>query len=456
MTSTFDRRQFLDRSKKASLGLAAGLTIVRSAKSVRAAPANEKLILAIVGLGRGTQLACNLASRGDCQFAYIADVNRHRLAADSKNIIELQGGKPAQCVDDFRTALDDKSVDAVVIATCQHWHALATVWSCQAGKDVYVEKPASHTCWEGIKMVEAARKYDRICQVGTQNRSAPYNFAAKKYIEDGKLGQIHLCKVYQQRVSNPNFKLGPDSDPPDWLNWEMWNGPAPARRFNSTLFSNKNSLWSYGGGDMEADGVHQVDLARWLCGVDYPESVYSTGGRFGSTGDSEVPDTQEIVFQFDELLMTMTYTGYTPYMLKNDPVLRESDMLPYWMQNSTRIEIFGTEGLMCVGRHGGGWQVFVRPKDRKPVVKELAYGRFPDKDHLANFIDCVRNRNRPNADIMEGHRSALMTHLGNISYRLGGEKLVIDPTHGTIVDNQEAMKLFKPPQREGWAIGEEV
>lgn len=456
MTRTIDRREFLDRSERTTLGLAAGLTILSNPASVRAAPANDRLVLAIVGLGRGTSLACNLASRGDCQFAYIAEPNRHRLAADSKKIIEHQNDKRAQCVEDFRPALDDKSVDAVVIATCQHWHALATVWSCQAEKDVYVEKPASHTCWEGIKMIEAARKYDRICQVGMQNRSAPYNFAAKEYIEEGKLGQIHLCKVYQQRLSNPNFKLGPDGDPPDWLNWEMWNGPAPARRFNSTLFSNKNSFWNYGGGDMEADGIHQVDLARWLCGVDYPKSVYSTGGRFVSNGDSEVPDTQEIVFQFDDLLMTMTYTGYTPYMLKSDPVLRSGDILPYWMQSSTRIEIFGTEGLMCVGRHGGGWQVFVRPKNREPVVKAQMYGRFSDKDHLANFVDCVRSRKSPNADIAEGHYSALMTHLGNISYRLGGNELVIDPERGTIVDNLEAMKLFKPPQREGWAIGERV
>ena len=138
---------------------------------------------------------------------------------------------------DFRKALDDKSVDAVVVATPDHWHALATVWSCQAGKDVYVEKPPSHNCWEGRKMVEAARKYKRVVQVGTQNRSAPYNLAAKKYIEEGKLGEIHLCRIYQPEDAEPNFPMVPDSDPPAGLDWDMWNGPAPSTPYNATLFS---------------------------------------------------------------------------------------------------------------------------------------------------------------------------------------------------------------------------
>ena len=170
---TLNRRQFLDDSAKAGVGFAAGLTILNNAASVRGTPANDKLVLALVGLGRGTVLGTGFGSRGDCRFAYIADVNRSRLKSEGPQVNAAQGGKPAKLVQDFRKALDDKSVDAMVIATCQHWHALATVWSCQAGKDVYVEKPASHTCWEGRKMVEAARKYKRIVQVGMQNRSAP-------------------------------------------------------------------------------------------------------------------------------------------------------------------------------------------------------------------------------------------------------------------------------------------
>jgi predicted dehydrogenase len=453
-----DRRRFLARSAKAGVGLASGITILKDSASVRGAPANEKLVLALVGVGRGTIVAQGLAQRGDCEFAYIADVNRDRLKPEGRLIIDAQGGKPARLSQDFRKALDDKAVDAMVIATCQHWHALATVWSCQAGKDVYVEKPASHTCWEGRKMVEAARKYKRIVQVGMQNRSAPYVFEALKFLRAGRLGDIHFCRVYQQRLSNANCTLGPDSAPPAGLDWEMWNGPAPARRFNATLFANKNSFWNYGGGDIEADGVHQLDLARWLCNVDYPRSVVSTGGRYASRGDAEVPDTQVVLYDFGRLTMTMEYTGYTPYMMKSDAALRDGDFFPYWPQNSTRIELYGTKGLMIMGRHGDGWQVFAHPKDRQPVVVAQKKGRFPDAPHQANFVECVRSRRTPNADILEGHRSALASHLGNISYRLGWQKLVFDAKTEQIVGNKEAMRLYRGEcdNRKPYVIEENV
>jgi predicted dehydrogenase len=304
-------------------------------------------------------------------------------------------------------------------------------------------------------MVEAARRYKRVVQVGTQNRSAPYNFAAKKYIDEGKLGDVHLCRVYQQRQSNQNFKIGPDADPPEGLDWDMFNGPAPARPFNPTVFSRKNLLWDYGAGDIVGDGIHQLDLARWLVGVDYPKSVYSTGGRFASTGDAQVPDTQAVVYEFDTMLMTMEYTGFTPYILKTIGEIRQSDLFPLWPQNSTRIEIFGTEAMMFMGRHGGGWQVFIRPKDRKPVVKDQMYGRFPDPDHKENFVQCIRTRRLPNADVEEGHRSVLLSHYGTISYRLG-RKLTIDRSTEAIVDDPEAMKLSKRQGRRPWWIPDEV
>ncbi|MFH1919509.1 MAG: Gfo/Idh/MocA family oxidoreductase [Planctomycetota bacterium] len=455
MPSRIQRREFLIRSKSSLLGLGAGLTILVNPKSVRAAPANEKVILAIVGCrGRGPMLVNGFLDRGDCEFAYLADVHTQRFThADA--IAERQGGRKPKCVQDFRAVLDDKSLDAAVLALPPHWHALATIWCCQAEKDVYVEKPPSHNCWEGRKMVEAARKHQRVVQVGTQNRSAPYNFAAKKFIEEGKLGDIHLCRVYQQRALNSSFQMGPDADPPDGLDWDMWNGPAPARKFNPTLFSRKNEFWDYGGGDIVGDGIHQLDLARWLCGVDYPKSVYSTGGRFAGAGASEIPDTQTVVYEFDKMLMTMGSTGFTPYMLKTPGEIRENDLFPYWPQNSTRIEIFGTEAMMLMGRHGGGWQVFTRPKDRKPVVKDQRYGRHPDPEHKENFVECIRTRKLPNADVEQGHQSALLSHLGSISYRVG-RKLTFDRATEQIVDDPEAMKLYKRRGREPWIIPEEV
>jgi len=452
-----NRREFLDRCPKTGLGWAAGLTILADAGSVRAAPANDKITLAMIGVrGRGPMLAHGFLDRGDCEISYVCDVNSKLFESRAKDFAERQGGRRPVCLQDFRKALEDESLDAVVIATPDHWHALATIWSCQAGKDVYVEKPISHNGWEGRKMVEAARKYKRIVQAGTQNRSAPYNFAAKKYIEEGKLGRIHMFRVYQHTGSNRNFEMAEDSDPPEGLDWDMWNGPAPKRNFNSTIFRNKAQFWDYGAGSIVGDGTHQLDLARWLCGVDYPKSVYSTGGRFDTTGAAQTPDTQVVVYQFDNMVATMEYTAFTPYMLKTPGDIRQSDLFPYWPQNSTRIEIFGTEGVMFVGRHGGGWQVFERPQDRKPVVAAQMFGRHPDPDHKEDFIRSIRSRQRPNADIEEAQRSVLLSHYGTISYRLGGQKLQIDPKTEQVIDNPEAMKLFKRAGRQPWLIPEVV
>jgi predicted dehydrogenase len=304
-------------------------------------------------------------------------------------------------------------------------------------------------------MVEAARKYDRIVQLGTQNRSAPYNFAAKEYIASGKLGKVYMCRVYNQKNWG-NRPVVPDSDAPAGLNWDMWNGPAPDHPYNSTYHHGWHHIWRYSGGDIANDASHQIDLARWLCGVEHPKTAYSTGDRWASEGAFETPDTQIATWKFDDLLMTFELTLYTPYMLKSDPYLREHDIFPHWPQNATRIELFGTEGFMVVGRHGGGWQVFDRPKDRKPVVKDQMYGRFPDPDHKEDFVQSVRTRKTPNAEIERGHRSALLIHYANISYRLGGEQLTIDPATEHIVGNEKAMDLFRRSYRKPWVIEDEV
>ena len=451
-----NRREFLDRTKQTTLGLAVGMTILGDARSVRAAPANDKISLAIVGLGRGRNLGHGFLDRGDCRIAYACDVNRKLAASRAKEFAERQPVDPLKVEGDFRRALDDKSVDAVVVATPDHWHCPATVWACQAGKDVYVEKPLGHNPWEGRKAVEAARKYKRIVQVGTQNRSAPYNFAAKRYLDEGKLGKVHLCRVFNQK-SWPNFPSLSDSNPPADFDWEMWNGPAPDAPYNANFVGKWHHFWRYSGGDIINDGSHQLDLARWLMGVDYPKTVYSVGGRFNSAGAAETPDTQVAAFEFDNLLMTFELTLYTPYMLKTSPATRNSSTdFPYWPQNATRIEIYGSEGVMYVGRHGGGWQVFVRTKDEKPVIKAQQAGSFPDPEHKENFISCIRSRELPNADVEEGHRSTLLAQYANISLRLGGEKLAIDPKTERIVGNEKAARMMRRTYRRPWVIEDEV
>jgi predicted dehydrogenase len=237
----------------------------------------------------------------------------------------------------------------------------------------------------------------------------------------------------------------------------MWNGPAPEAHYNPTLHGGWHHLWRYSGGDIANDASHQIDLARWLLGVTYPKTVYSTGGRFNSQGAAETPDTQVALYDFDNLLVSFELTLWTPYMLKISPYIRESlTEYPYWPQCATRIEIYGEKGLMIVGRHGGGWQVFDRPKNEKPVVKAQGNGKFPDPEHKENFVACIRSRQHPNADVEHGHLSALWIHYANISYRLGGVKLAIDPKTEHIVGNDEAMKLFRREYRKPWVIEDRV
>jgi len=457
VTKRINRRGFLDHTKNVGLGMAGGLTLLANARSARATPANDKIVLGLIGSGsRGTSLIRGFAERSDCTIGMVADVDKAKAQEKAAAIGAMQGGKVPTAVGDFRKLLDNKSIDAVVIATPDHWHALATVWACQAGKDVYVEKPPTQNCWEGQQMIKAARKYGRVVQCGFQNRSAPYNKAAKKYIEEGKLGDIHLCRIYNQKRTMGNCPVVPDGGKPADLNWDMWNGPAPEHAYNKSMHKCWHYQWRYSGGDLANDASHQIDLARWLLGVEYPKTVYSTGGRFHVQSAAQTPDTQMTLFEFDKLLMSFDLTLFTPYMLKTDSGVRDNDMFPYWLQNSTRIEIFGTQGMMVVGRHGGGWQVFVRPHSRQPVVKDQEYGRFPDPEHKENFFQCIRSRERPNADIAEAHVSTLLIHYANISYRLGGEKLAIDPMTEHFVDNTEAMKLFRRSYRDPWVMPEQV
>ena len=455
-----DRRTFLDRSTRFSLGagslaLAAGTGTLTTPRPARATSANERIVLGIIGVrGRGSALGPDFARRDDCEVAWICDVDTRWFDSRSKAIEEIQGRAPATA-QDLRRVLDDKAVDAIVVATPDHWHALATVWGCQAGKDVYVEKPASQSPWEGRQMVEAARRYERVVQVGTQNRSAPYNMAAKEYLDSGKLGRIHMVRVYNQKQWG-NAQGVPDQPPPEGLDWNIWSGPADDAVYNPNFQNGWNHFWRYSGGDIINDGVHQLDLARWLIGRDYPRSVYSVGGRYAEEGVFETPDTQVAVFEYDDLLLTFELTLYTPYMLKTDPEVRNSDMFPLWPQNATRIEIYGTEGLMIVGRHGGGWQVFDRPKSRQPVVAAQHYGRFPDPEHKQDFCEAIRERRLPNADVLEGHRSTLLCQYANISYRLGGQKLDIDPETERPTQLSATDPLWRRAYRSPWIVPEQV
>lgn len=447
------RRHFLMSTGRAGLGLMAGA----AAAAPRAATAADTVVLAAIGCGgRGAALIQGFAERPDVRFAYVCDLDPTRGASTSEAVAKRQGTPPRR-VTEFRRVLDDKSVDAVVVATPDHWHGPATVFACQAGKDVYVEKPASHNVAEGRRMVEAARKYGRVVQVGTQGRSARYVRTAREYIASGKLGDVRLVKVFNLKSGGP-FHKGTDGPPPAGFDHATWLGPAPQRPYNSTTFHGGwHAYWDFSGGDMADDGVHQLDLARWLVGKDFPRAVQSTGGNLAYHDDREVPDTQVVAYDFGDLYMTFELTGWAPYMDKIAGDVRrgeETHLFPYWPQCATRIELYGTKGLMYLGRHGGGWQVFGRaPTQSRPgELVAQDYGMVPEAPHKENFIQCLRSRARPAADIEEGHRSAALVHLANISTRLGGRRLAFDARSERFASDPEADALLARPNRNRFSV----
>jgi predicted dehydrogenase len=417
----------------------------------RSVGAGEKVVLGHIGLGgRGSDLLRGFARRPDVEVAFLADVDLRRLKPRVEEATSLTG-KPPKAVQDFRRALDDNSVDAVVIATPDHWHALATVWACQAGKDVYVEKPTSHSIWESRKMVEAARRHSRVVQCGTQNRSAPYVQEAIEYIASGKLGDIHFVKVYNSKPRSAITKR-PDAPVPEGVDYDMWLGPAPLRAFNENHFHAAwNWYWRYSGGDITNDGVHQLDMARWVIDRAHPRSVSASGGIHVFKDDQDTPDTQLVTWEYDGLTMAFEQALWAPYQQKTPGPLRDRDALPKWPFNGTRIEIFGTKQWMMLGRHSDGWEVF--DADFQSVAH--GFGRQANALHFENFIDCVRSRANPHGDIEKAHLSTLLCHYGNIAYRLG-RKLSIDPKTEGFVDDAEANSLVKRSYREPWVVPDPV
>lgn len=449
------RRQFIGNAARVS----AGLTLLSASSAGKAISANDKVVLGFIGVGgRGSDHVRGFTKRDDTEIAYLCEVNEQRSGIpELMNLVENQKGKPPKRVYDLHKVLEDKSVDAVVISTNDHWHALGTIWACQAGKDVYVEKPPSLTIWEGRKMVEAARKYHRIVQVGTQNRSAPYNLKALDYIRSGKLGKIHLCKVFNLKTGPESFHIGPDGEPPEGFHYDLWLGPVPYRPYNKSIIGNR-LMWAFSAGDIGDDGVHQLDLARMLIGKEYPQAVHSSGGRYEFPDDREVPDTLVTTYDFADMVMTFELSQWSPYMDKIAGDIRNGDLFPYWPQCATRIEIYGTKGVMYVARHGGGWQVFTNAKtqSRPGELVTQEFGRVPDDPHKENFIDCIRTRKLPNADIEEGHRSACLVHLAGISYRVGCRKLLFDSQRECFINDEAANRLLKSPSREPYQIPENV
>jgi len=449
--NSMGRREFLQSGGAAAAGLAFAAGTLASTK--RAHSANERITVGVMGVhGRGRFHAEYLSTRSDVNIAYLCDADANVLESCGQSVEKLTGKKP-KLVGDFRRILDDKSVDALFVATPDHWHALPTIYACQAGKDVYVEKPASHNIFEGQKMVEASRKYNRIVQLGTQTRSGAYTLKAKEYIQSGALGDIHFVRVIDMKQSG-NIGHKPDGEAPKGVDYDMWLGPAPKRAFNPNHFHGGwYWLWTYSGGNIINDTIHQIDIARYLIGKDYPKSVTATGGKFAFDDDQETPDTLTANAVFDGTMMTVESLLYTPYQKKVIDKDRESTtFFPDWRFCGERIEIYGTKNQMFFGRHGIGWQVY----DADGKVISDGNGPIPLAEHVDNFFACIKDRKRPTADIQEGHRSTIISELANISYRLGGRKIEFDGRKEQIVNDDEAAKMTRRTYREPWVVKDSV
>jgi len=434
------RRTFMSATALSALGL-----------STNVLGANNRVVVGVMGIrDRGMDLAMELAKRNDVELRYFVDPDS-RLFPKRVNAIEKISGQRPTCVQDFRYILDDPEVDAVVMATPDHWHALGTILACQAEKDVYVEKPTSHSIWESRKMVEAARHYKRVVQVGTQNRSAQYCKQALEYIRSTQFGDIHFmrvlnCKKRESIGREPNM-----TQPPKGVDYHMWLGPAPKRPFNKNHFHyNWHWFWEYSGGDIVNDAIHQIDIARWMSGQKSPKLVSAGGGKHVFTDDSETPDTQTVNWEFDNMTIAFEQTLWTPYMRKTPMDMRDTDKLPHWPFSGTRIEVFGTKEMMYFSRFGGGWQVF----NAEGQSLKIQPGRFSNSNtaHMENFIDCIRTRKRPNADIEDGHLSTTLAHYGNIAYRTK-QTLKIDPITEGISNHEAAKSLIKRKNyRSPWTV----
>jgi predicted dehydrogenase len=439
---SINRRHFL----AGSLGSVAAASMLGTSKSFGA---NEKIRLGMIGVGgRGTYLLERLVQMPEVEIACLCDVDTRRFAKAREIVVEADRKRP-RLEQDFRKMLDDPGIDAVVIATPPHWHCLATIMACQAGKDVYVEKALSHDVYEGRKAVEAARKYDRVVQVGSQNRSAPYFHDALEYIHSGKLGNVNIVRVNQLFDIKQQVK-GASEPVPKGLNWDMWCGPGPLVSYSPGRWW--LSDWRFSDGYVGDDAAHQLDIARAFVGEKHPNSVHHVGGHYLKEKLTDIPDTQIVTYEYDNTTLVFQGATWMPYMKKTPNSIRDTDSYPSWMFNTTKVEVLGTEGYMVFGRMGGGWQAF----DGDGNMVESRFGRQPINEHLQNFVDCIKTRKRPNADIEHGHLSMSMYHLASVSYKAGNEKIVFDGETETITNNKEANNYLKHEYREPWQIPDKV
>ena len=429
-TRDLRRRQFLTRT---GAGIA-GAVAMSSASPARAAGANGRLAVAVIGCGQmGTSHVRSLLKREDVDLAYTCDVDETRAgqAADRART----AGKSPKVVQDLRRVLDDKAVDAVWIATPDHWHGPAAILACQAGKHVYVEKPCSHNIREGRLMIEAARQSGRVMQVGMQSRSSPMIREAIQLLREGAIGDVLVAKAWNSQKRKDIGHVSP-GEPPSGLDYDLWIGPAPMVPYQSNrLHYNWHWWYAFGSGDMGNDGVHELDIARWGLGLDVPPStITALGGKFAFDDDQQFPDTQYVAFDFP---------GDGRVGRKRQILFEQRTWSPYPEQGFENGNAFyGTKGMMLLSKTSG-WSISGGPSRK---------GAASVPENHQDFLDSIRDGRRSSADIEIGHLSASLAHLGNIATRLG-RTLHYEAQTEQIPADPEANRLVRRDYRAGhWAI----
>jgi predicted dehydrogenase len=447
-TQTLNRRTFL---KTTALGISA-------LSASRVFGANERIGVGVIGFGLIGRIHANsFREQPDVEIRGIAEAHEPRLDAG----VSLVGGR-AEKYRDFRKMLENKDIDAVVVATPDHWHALMTMLACAAGKDVYCEKPLTLFVNEGRWMIDVAKRTKRIVQVGVQNRSGPNFQRARDSIRAEKIGGIVSVQNNFFRNVMPGFGNPPDQAPPPELDYEMWLGPAPKKPYNpNRSIYHFRWFWDYSGGQMTNLGQHSLDLVHFFLGVTAPKSVYSTGGRFHLKDNCEVPDTQDVILE---------YPGFTAVCQYREATSGKEGL------GMGGLTFYGTRGHLATGRAGYELIPDARVNPVNTVASILGghpvggpqplpeggkqYWGEPEKDqtgdgakdyrrHARNFLDCVKSREQPIADLESGHQVATACHLANISLRTG-RKIVWDARREHIVNDREASRMLTRPYRAPW------
>ncbi len=436
------RREFLKTAAAAGAGAAFALS--GAASYSRVLGANDRINVAYVGMrSRGWALAQSGYLAGGTEVAALCDVDSRELAEKSAAAAEMTGRRPA-AEKDFRRTLESKDVDAVVIATPDHTHAPFTIYAAQAGKHVYVEKPCSHNPREGELLVKARDRYGKIIQMGNQQRSAPTSIEAVQDIRDGAIGRAYMGKAWYSNTRG-SIGRGKKVPVPDWLDWDLWQGPAPRRDYKDNyVHYDWHWFWHWGTGEINNNALHELDICRWALGVDWPERVISSGGRYHFDDDWEFYDTQTASYEFPGGKQ-IVWEGRSCNGFKH-------------FDRGRGVTIHGTDGTILLDRNGyllydhdGNLVKQVNERGQSGTTDLVGAGALTDA-HMSNFFAAIRDGAEQRSPIDEGSLSTTLCHLGNYAQKLG-RVLEIDTSNGHVKGDREAMRLWEREYEKGWEPG---